>query len=329
MSGDVLIRRVDHLSVAVSSPEEVFAILVDELGLPAYFAPAPFAGFRSGGIALGNVFLEAIHYAPGRSLRFPHDTGAISVALEPVGIADAGRELDRRDVPHSAPFAYSGSPSRTPMSPLLSWAPGHGPLWTTMMLGGLMGDEPLARRFAREARSPRLTRAMTRGVAAVATRIRPVGDLLMARVLPPTAWPFLIEWHRQDAAQGRAVVRDLLAESRGGALGVTGVREIVLGVADLTRERRRWDALLAPLVADNSNRWAFDDGPAIRAEQSASGPWQRLVLDVSSLARARAALEERGLLDVETDDEVRVDPRRLAGLDLRLHEAAVPEAVRA
>jgi len=315
--------------VAVSSPEEVFAVLTADLGLPTYFAPASFAGFLSGGVALGNVFLETIRYAPGRSVGFPHDTGAISVALESAGIADAGCELDRRDVPHSAPFAYSGSPSRTPTSPLLSWAPGRGALWTTMMLGGLMGDELLARRFAREARSPRVTRTVTRGTAAVATRIRPVGDLLMSRILPPTAWPFLMEWHRQDPAQGRAVVRDLLPDASGGALGVIGVREIVLGVADLARERRRWDALLAPLAADDTCRWTFDDGPAIRAEQSASGPWQRLVLDVSSLPRARTALEERGLLDDElADDEVRVDPRRLAGLDLRLREVAVPETVR-
>jgi len=95
----------------------------------------------------------------------------------------------------------------------------------------------------------------------------------------------------------------------------------VLGVADLARERRRWNALLAPLAADDACRWTFADGPAIRAEQSESGPWQRLVLDVSSLASARAALEERGLLGPGTGEEVRVDPRRLAGLDMRLREA--------
>jgi hypothetical protein len=320
-----LVRRIDHLSVAVERPDEVFAVLTADLGLPALWAPGPFAGFLSGGIALGNVFLETIRWAPGHSSRFRHDTGAICVALEPTGISGAGRELDRRGIPHSAPFPYSGSPSRTPSSPLLPYAPGRGPLWTTMNLGGLMGDELFARRFVREARAPRATRALSRGTAAIATRIGAVGDLLTSRVLPPTAWAFLCEWHRFDIARSRAIVRELLVEARGGALGVTGVHEIVLGVADLARERRRWDALLAPLAADDTCRWTFADGPAIRAEQSARGPWQRLVLDVSSLAGARAALEERGLLDAETDDEVRVDAARLAGLDLRLREAAVRE----
>jgi catechol 2,3-dioxygenase-like lactoylglutathione lyase family enzyme len=325
MSSDAVVRRIDHLSVAVARPDEAFAILTGELGLPAMWPPGPFAGFVSGGIALGNVFLETIRWAPGRRSRFRHDTGAICVALEPTDISRAGRELDRRGIPHSAPFAYSGSPSRTPSSPLLPYAPGRGPLFTTMMLSGLMGDELLARRFAREARAPRMTRALSRGTAAIATRVGPIGDLLMSRVVPPTAWPFLCEWNRLDLARSRAVARELLEEAKGGALGVTGVHEIVIGVADLDRERRRWDALLAPLVADDTCRWRFGDGPAIRAEQSTGGSWQRLVLGVSSLAGARAALEERGLLDASTDDELRVNTARLAGLDLRLREAAVRE----
>jgi len=329
MSGDAVVRRIDHLSLAVSNPDQVFDVLTGELGLPAYWRPAPFVGFVSGGVALGNTFVETLRWTPGRRSRLPHDAGAFCVALEPVDVARAGRELDRRGIPHSAPFPYFGSASRTPSHPLVPWAAGRGALWTTMLLGGLMGDEVLARRLAREARTPRATRVLTRGAAAVATRIRPLGDLLMSRVVPPTAWAFLCEFHRLDVAQGRAVVRDLLADAGGGALGVTGVREIVLGVADLARERRRWDALLAPLTADEANRWAFDEGPAIRAEQSASGPWQRLVLDVSSLDRARAALEARGMLAAEGDDEVRVDRSRLAGLDLRLQEVAVPETVRA
>lgn len=329
MSGEALVRRIDHLSLAVSNPDQVFDVLTGELGLPAYWRPAPFAGFISGGIALGNVYLETLQWTPGYRSRLPHDAGAFCVALEPADIARAGRELDRRGIPHSAPFAYSGSPSHTPSHPLVPWAAGRGALWTTMLLGGLMGDEVLARRLAREARTPRTTRALTRGASAVATRIRPLGNLLMSRVVPPTAWAFLCEFHRLDVVRGRAVVRDLLAEAGGGALGVTGVREIVLGVADLARERRRWDALLSPLTADEANRWAFGEGPAIRAEQSASGPWQRLVLDVSSLDRARAALEARGMLGAESGDEVRMDRRRLAGLDLRLHEAAVPETAQA
>jgi hypothetical protein len=325
MSSDTLIRRVNHLSVAVSKPDEVFAALTDGLGLPALWAPAPFAGFLSGGVALGNVFLETIRWAPGRGSRLRHDTGAICVALEPAGIARVGAELDRRGVLHSAPFAYSGSPARTPSSSLLPYAPGRGPLWTTTMLGGLMGDEVLARRFAREARTPRATRVLSRGLSAVATRIRPAGDSLMARVLPPSAWAFLCEWHRLDVARSHAVARRLLSEAGGGALGVTGVREVVLGVADLAREGRRWDALLAPLRADERCRWAFSDGPAIRAEQSASGPWQRLVLDVTSLDRASVVLGDLGLLDGETAEEVRVDPRPLGGLDIRVREAAVRE----
>jgi hypothetical protein len=40
VSGDALVRRIDHLSVAVSSPEEVFTVLTAELGLPALWSAA-------------------------------------------------------------------------------------------------------------------------------------------------------------------------------------------------------------------------------------------------------------------------------------------------
>ncbi len=323
MSSDALVRRIDHLSVAVSRPDEVFSVLTGELGLPPYFPPARFPGFTSGAVALGNTFLETILWASGRRSRLPHDAGAICVALEPADdISWAEQELDRRGIAHSMPFGYAGSGTGAPSNPQVPWESGKGPLWTTMMLGGLMGDQLLARRFAREARTPRATRAVSRGTAALATRSNTVGDLVMSRVLPPTAYPFLCEWHRIDLEQGRTVVRDLLAEASGGPLRVTGMREIVIGVADLALERGRWDALLAPLAADEASRWAFGGGPAIRLEQSASAPWQRLVLDVSSLAVASAALEERGMLGARTGEEVSVDPRHLAGLDLRLREAA-------
>lgn len=322
MISNALVRRVDHLSVAVSRPDDVFATLTEGLGLPAYFAPAPFVGFTSGAIALGNVFLETIRWAPGQRSRLRHDTGAICVAFEPADIAHAGEELDRRGIPHSAPFPYSGSRSRMPSSQLVPWEAGSGPLWTTMMLGGLMGDQLLERRFAREARVPRLTRVLSRGTAAISTRVGAVGDLVLARISPPTAWPFMCEWHRVDLGRARAVIGDLLAEAKGGPLGVTGAREIVLGVPDPERERPRWDALLAPVTADSAGRWGFGEGPAIRLEQSSGEPWQRLILDVASLAGARAALEERDMLGAETDGELCVDPPHLAGLDLRLRESA-------
>src|SRR5262249_23454494 len=100
MSSDALAREAHPPSVAGSRPDEAFTALTADLGLPALWAPGPFAGFVSGGIALGNTFLETIRWAPGHTSRFRHDRGAICVALEPFDISRAVPELDRREIPH-------------------------------------------------------------------------------------------------------------------------------------------------------------------------------------------------------------------------------------
>jgi hypothetical protein len=323
MADEQVVKRVDHISVAVSEPDDLFAVLTGPLGLPPGWAPSPFVGFVSGGVSLGNLILETIHFAPSRKTRLRHDHGALCVAFEPLNTRDAIATLDRRQIAHSPPYPYTAAASETPAHPQMPWQEGTGPLWTVTMLGGFMGDTELARRYEQEARHPRIS-GITSRLAMFAGGRLGLTDALLAATLPRSGWPFLCEYHRLDIGAGRTVASDELQRVAGGPLGVTGVDEIVLGVADLESERQHWTDLLMPLAADAEDRWHFRDGPAIRLEQSADGPRQRVVLAVSSLGRAAAHLEKNGLEAERADAQIRLDPARLSGLDLRLREADPP-----
>jgi hypothetical protein len=62
------------------------------------------------------------------------------------------------------------------------------------------------------------------------------------------------------------------------------------------------------------------NGPAIRLVQASENKLQALVISVVSLRRAKAFLQERGLLGSMTKNEVRIDASKIQGIDIRLVE---------
>ena len=129
---------------------------------------------------------------------------------------------------------------------------------------------------------------------------------------------FVVEFHPQiRAAVDPGRMQRLLNDAGGGRIGLTGVRELVIGVPDIEREIERWQALLEPAPTLGDRHWQLPSGPAIRLESS-SGLCGRLICEVKDIDAAAAFLREQELLGNSTDDELHIAPAALAGLDLRL-----------
>jgi hypothetical protein len=305
-----VVRRVDHVVVYVSDPHVLFGALTERLGLPAGAPVTRLPGFLSGLVVLGNVFLEIIRPAPGRRVGVPLDRGAFGLGLEPEPLEAAIAELDQRSVPHTMPFP---DPSSPPPGGAFDFNPTSVPPWTPVMIGGLLGDRVLARTASRTPAA----------VARWSTRmlVRFWGNWLADRMfqrMTLTPSVFLVEFHPQvRAAVDPDRMRGLLRDAGGGRIGLTGVREVVIGVPDVEREIERWQALLEPARSLGTGHWQLPSGPTIRLESSPALT-QRLICEVTAIDAAAAFLREQGLLGSSTDDELQIAPPALSGLDVRL-----------
>jgi len=133
----------------------------------------------------------------------------------------------------------------------------------------------------------------------------------------------LCEYVRPRVADRRRRLTDTLRARDGGPLGIVEAAWIVVGTGGDARFASAWERLLAPADREAGEAWVLAAGPAIRLDAASPKGLRRLVLGVRSLARARAALARAGLLGVSTHaGELRIAPRRVQGLDIRLVEAA-------
>jgi hypothetical protein len=123
-----------------------------------------------------------------------------------------------------------------------------------------------------------------------------------------------------NVEERRERLRRQLAASGGGPLGIVGVKEVIVGVADLAAARSLWQRLLDPASSSGGNAWPVGDGPAIRLVQAGRNTTQRLVVSVRSLPLARAFLRDNGLLGADSERETSIDPSRIHGLDIRIVE---------
>ena len=115
-----IIRRVDHIIVAVADPQPQYTFFTETLKLPSAWPVKDYGAFASGGVFLGNVNLEFLRM--GSSVDQPKSGSASSklsgIAFEPVPLTEAIAELTQRNIPHSGPQPIPG-------------------LWTNVYLNGL------------------------------------------------------------------------------------------------------------------------------------------------------------------------------------------------
>jgi hypothetical protein len=123
-----------------------------------------------------------------------------------------------------------------------------------------------------------------------------------------------------DVDQRRKRLRDALASSRGGALGVESVVEVKIGSIDLRENVEQWKELIAPYEGSADGFLLIGSGPAVRLVRGAKNEMQGFVVAVTSLRKAEVFLRERMLLGTVSDGEVTIDSSKVEGLDIRLVE---------
>lgn len=262
------IRQIDHIMIRTGNPQELYAFFTETLGLPiAWAMTSPRAGVVTGGVAFGNVNVEAIQF-PGQKDTRPRLVG---FALEPSGLDASLSELKSRGI-------TSGE-----RRPLIATGPdgSKNTLWTNVTLPQFSDEDNPAN---------------------------------------ATVHIFLSEYNATyvNVDERRALLRRQLADTGGGPLGVVAVKEVIIGATDLATARGLWQKLLNPTPSSKSDTWQVASGPAIHLVSARENRIQTLVIQVTSLDRAKAFLREKQLLGADSDGYSTIDPSKVGGLDIRL-----------
>jgi catechol 2,3-dioxygenase-like lactoylglutathione lyase family enzyme len=140
-------------------------------------------------------------------------------------------------------------------------------------------------------------------------------------ILPANAAIFICDYkERERVAAGKSKAAGEPARSRGGALGVTSLREIVVGVRSIEEASREWRRLIESPDQESKAVFAFGPGPKIRLEPAEAEGIQGIVIGVRSLARAREFLTQRQMLGEASEGRIGIAPAAVDGLKITLVE---------
>ena len=303
-------KQLDHFLARVEEPRRLFETLTGALGLPVAWPLASFPTFESGGVALGNLYLELIRCGPRRPTR-PGRFCAIAYEAPPID--EAIRELARRDIPH------------TPVAPYFERGPGgkRTLMRSNTVLGRMLGKDFLLDLTIALSKLPGVSRLSDAGSGSALDRWQ-LDKLLERNIVFFVEFfyenfedlPFWSEFEAHDEKRAADLAR--LRAAGGGAVGLEAVEEIVVGVRDLDATRDLWQRLYTPAAEEAPGRFRTGDDAAVRLVEAERDTIQTLVLKVSDLARAEARLRDAGLLGSTGEGHVRLDPSQLEGLDVRL-----------
>ena len=123
-----------------------------------------------------------------------------------------------------------------------------------------------------------------------------------------------------DVGQRHERLRRELVRGGGGPLGLNAVKEIIVGATDFKVATKLWGRLLEPRRPSAPGLWQVGESPAIRVVRARENTLQGLIISVVSLRRAKAFLQEKGLLGSVSGQEVTIDPSKIYGLNIRLVE---------
>lgn len=304
-------KQLDHLIARVDDPAALFSLLTETLGLPVAWPLASYPSFQSGGVALGNLYLEIIQC--GRRQK-PAARGRLcAVAFEAAPIEEAARELSSRGLPHTPPAPY--------VERGRDGAKRH--LWSNVVLGKMLGKDFLLDTTILMSRLPGAASLSDAGAGGALNRWQ-LAKLFERNLV------FFVEFYYEnfgvrpfwdefrDHEEKRAKDLERLRACGGGALGLESVKEIVAGVRDFEAARELWRRLYAPIPETAPGFFTDEGGPAVRLVPADTDSIRTLVLKVSSPARAETTLRESGMLGAVTDDRITIAPSKLEGLDVRL-----------
>jgi hypothetical protein len=309
-----VIKQLDHVIARVDDANALHALLSETFQLPVSWAVKSYASFTSGGIALGNLMLEILTVGEKSDAVGQDSAFFCGIAFECDSLEACVRELQKRGLRCSSVVPYVDS---------LGKGLPRTHLWSNAFLDGLMGSNFLTRYVIFSTKMPgsNFMNNLIRG-----SFIERQG---MSRMFSG-ALCFLVEYEYQNFKnmplwsdfrnhdEKRAAEALALKEKAGGALGVESVREVVVGVRDYAKAEANWNKLFAPVEASARGLWEIADGPAVRLVESESDEIQALILKVTDTERAKTFLLEKGMLGSTSGDQLRIDPTRLYGLDIRL-----------
>jgi hypothetical protein len=137
---------------------------------------------------------------------------------------------------------------------------------------------------------------------------------------PAGAHIFICDYKdRERLTEGRRRASSALAANGGGPLGVTSLKEIVVGVKSVSEASQAWGRLLDVPGTGTDAVFAFGPGPKVRLVTAEAEGIQSIVVGVTSEARARQFLTERRMLGGE-GGQLRINAAAVGGLNIILVE---------
>ncbi len=103
-----------------------------------------------------------------------------------------------------------------------------------------------------------------------------------------------------------------------GGLGLLSVSEIRIGSKDATALKEAWRKAFAPSSMSAGGIMPIGEGPTVGIASSDQDAIQGLVFEVASLPQAREFLQTQGMLGDSSEKELRIDPAKIQGLDIRV-----------
>ncbi|HKR02858.1 MAG TPA: hypothetical protein VJT09_19425 [Pyrinomonadaceae bacterium] len=307
-----VVKQLDHLIARKEADARpLFELLTGTLGLPVAWPFRSYPSFTSGGVALGNLYLEVLSCAPRRdaSARFA------ALAFEADLLEDSVRELDGRGIPRGPATSYvqreaNGSKTKLYANAILGKMLGRS-FWIDYMI--MLGRLPGASKMADPGRGGWAIRF---GLDKVMN-----GHLVFLVEYAYGHFKDLPHWSEfKTHEEKRSADKASLQACGGGALGVESVKEVWAKVRSAPWAQKRWAKFLGPEAETSPGLWEIADGPAVRLVQSSESGISTLVLKVASRQRAETFLSEQGMLGAIEEGWSSIAPEKIYRLDVRLVE---------
>lgn len=138
-------------------------------------------------------------------------------------------------------------------------------------------------------------------------------------VLPNEANLFVCDYkNRQGVANNRKNGANKLNEINGGGLGVISLQEIVVGATEV----KKYDQQLKkfPDIRKSNDLFSFNEGPALRLQQSSKNGILKIVVTIRSLKNAKAFLDSKKLSGKVNAGSIFILPAAIDGLQIELVE---------
>ncbi|MGZ3752393.1 MAG: hypothetical protein ACXVIY_11060 [Mucilaginibacter sp.] len=130
---------------------------------------------------------------------------------------------------------------------------------------------------------------------------------------------FVCDYADRPFIDGFAKKADSLFKvNSGGPLGITGLRTIVIGTADVTKQAALWEKIPA-IKKVNDHLFSFSDGPNIELVRDSQECLKEIVVKVRSKKKAKDFLAQQQLLK-KGDGRLMIAPDKLHGLAVILVE---------